>query len=117
MLNTKKFFYILPDAAYIAEVLPTKKAHTFSIHAFRQINGSFIDENEFIAENVQKLNRKIEPEEYQLILPDFLFTNTIIDVNETKEAAVKEYIKEKLLPTLDLSKETHEIDTFILTQH
>jgi len=117
MLNTKKLLYILPDAAYIAEVLPTKKAHTFSIHAFRQINGQFIDENEFIAENVQKLIHKIEPEEYCLILPDFLFTNTIIDVKETKESAVKEYVKEQLLPSLELSKETHEIDTFILTQH
>ncbi len=117
MLNTKKLLYILPDAAYIAEVLPTKKPHTFSIHAFRQINGQFMDENEFIAENVQKLIHKLDPEEYSLILPDFLFTNTIIDVKETKESAVKEYIKEKLLPSLDLSKETHEIDTFILTQH
>lgn len=117
MMNTKKLLYILPDAAYIAEVLPTKKAHTFSIHAFRQINGSFIDENEFIAENVRKLIHKIDAEEYHLILPDFLFTNTIIDIKETKESAVKEYLKEKLLPSLDLSKETHEIDSFILTQH
>lgn len=117
MLNTKKLLYILPDAAYIAEVLPTKKAHTFSIHAFRQINGSFITEDEFIAENVKKLIHKIEAEDYHLILPDFLFTNTIIDIKETKESLVKEYIKEKLLPSLDLTKETHEIDTFILTQH
>ncbi len=117
MLNTKKLLYILPDAAYIAEVLPTKKAHTFSIHSFRQINGSFIDENEFIVDNVKKLIHKIDPDEYHLILPDFLFTNTIVDIKETKESAVKEYLKETLLPSLELTKDTHEIDTFILTQH
>lgn len=117
MLNTKKLLYILPDAAYLAEVLPTKKEHTFSIHSFRQINGNFIDENEFIVENVTKLIHKIDTDEYHLILPDFLFTNTIIDIKETKESAVKAYLKEKLLPSLDLSADTHEIDTFILTQH
>jgi len=29
MLNTKKLLYILPDLAYIAELLPGKKAHEF----------------------------------------------------------------------------------------
>jgi hypothetical protein len=117
MLNTKKFLYILPDTAYVAELLPGKKPHTFSIHAFRQVNGSFIDENEFIAENVEKLIKKIDADEYHLVLPDFLFTNTMVDVNETSEAEVKKYLKEKLLPELGLAKDTHEIDTFILTQH
>src|SRR5258708_36157383 len=117
MLNTKKYLYILPDSAYLAELLPAKKPHTFAIQAFRQINGDFIDENEFIAENVEKLLKKIEPEEYHLILPDFLFTNTIVDVKHTDEAGVKKYLKEELLPSLGLNKETHEIDTFILTQH
>ncbi len=117
MLNTKKFIYILPDSAYIAELLPGKKPHTFSIHAFRQVNGSFIDENEFIAENVEKLIKKIDADEYHLVLPDFLFTNTMVDVNQTSESEVKKYLKEKLLPELGLSKDTHEIDTFILTQH
>ncbi len=107
----------MPDSAYLAELLPTKKPHAFAIQAFRQINGSFIDDNEFLAENIEKLIKKIEAEEYQLILPDFLFTNTIIDVAEANEAAVKKYLTEKLLPSLDLSKETHQIDTFILTQH
>ncbi len=102
MLNTRKFLYILPDSAYIAEVLPTKKAHTFAIQAFRQINGHFINEDEFIAENVEKLIKKIEPEEYHLILPDFLFTNTIVDINQTSETAVKNYLKEQLLPNLSM---------------
>src|SRR5579859_44912 len=117
MLNTKKYLYILPDSAYLAELLPAKKPHTFAIQAFRQINGEFIDENEFIAENVEKLLKKIEPEEYHLILPDFLFTNTIVDIKHTDEASVKKYLKEELLPSLGLNKDTHEIDTFILTQH
>jgi hypothetical protein len=117
MLNTKKYLYIMPDSAYLAELLPTKKAHSFTVQVFRQINGEFIDENEFIAEHIEKLIKKIDPDEYHLILPDFLFTNTIVDVNETSEAEVKKYLKETLLPSLDLSKETHELDTFILTQH
>lgn len=116
MSNSTKLLYILPDTAYIAELLPAKKEHTFAIQNFRQINGSFLDDNEFIAENVEKLLKKIDPAEYHLILPDFLFTNTIVDVAESSEANVKKYLKEKLLPNLGLSKETHEIDTFILTQ-
>src|SRR5947207_766394 len=117
MLNTKKYLYILPDSAYIAELLPAKKPHTFAIQAFRQINGEFINEDDFIEENIDKLIKKIDPEEYHLILPDFLFTNTIVDVVQTNEDEVKKYLKETLLPSLNLSKETHEIDTFILTQY
>src|SRR5258708_6506130 len=116
MLNTLKFLYIFPDAAFIAELLPTKKPHSFAIQSFRQINGMFINEDEFLAENVDKLIKKIDPDEYRLILPDFLFTNTIVDVAEESEAGVKKYLTEKLLPSLDLNKETHEIDTFVLTQ-
>lgn len=107
----------MPDSAYLAELLPTKKPHTFAIQVFRQINGEFLDDNEFIAENIDKLIKKIDPDEYHLILPDFLFTNTMVDVNETSEGEVKKYLREVLLPSLDLSKETYELDTFILTQH
>ncbi len=117
MLNTKKLLYIMPDSAYIAELLPTKKTHSFTIQVFRQINGDFLNDNEFIAENIDKLIKKIDADEYHLVLPDFLFTNTIVDINETSEGEVKKYLKEQLLPSLDLSKETHELDTFILTQH
>src|SRR5258708_17862079 len=117
MLNTKKYLYIMPDSAYIAELLPAKEEHTFTIQVFRQINGEFLDDNEFIAENIDKLIKKIDPDEYHIILPDFLFTNTIVDINETSDNEVKKYLKEELLPNLGLSKETHELDTFILTQH
>lgn len=118
MLNTRKLLFILPDVAYIAELLPAKKEHTFAIQAFRQINGEFLTEDDdLIADNIEKLFSKIEPETYHLILPDFLFTNTILEIKETQEAKVKQYIKEKLLPSLELSKESHEIETFILTQY
>ncbi len=117
MLNTQKLLYILPDVTYVAELLPTKKEHTFSVQSFRQINGQFLDEENLIPENIEKLFGKIEAESYHLILPDFLFTNTIVEVKETQEAKVKTYIKDELLPSLGLSKDTHEIETFILTQY
>lgn len=118
MLNTQKLIYLLPDVTYLAELLPTKKEHTFAIQTFRQINGEFFnDEDELIAANCEKLLSKIDPEEYQLILPDFLFTNSIVSIAETSEAKVKEEIKTKLLPDLGLDKDTHDVQTFIVTQH
>jgi len=118
MLNTHKLLYILPDVTYVAELLPGKKEHSFGIQAFRQINGEFLNEEEaFIPGNIEKLFSKIDPESYRLILPDFLFTNTIIEVKETNETKVKQYIRDELLPKLGLFKETHEIAAFILTQY
>lgn len=116
MLNTHKLLYILPDLAYVAELLPAKKPNTFAVQSFRQINGEFLDDNEFIAANVLKLFTKLDKEDYHLILPDFLFTNTIVNVKETGDNKVKKYLTEKLLPSLSLSDETHEIETFILTE-
>ncbi len=116
MLNTHKLLYVLPDVAYVAELLPTKKEHTFSIQSFRQINGEFMDDTEFLAQNVLKLFSKLEADEYHLILPDFLFTNTIVSVSEKSDAKIKEYLTSKLLPTLDLTTETHSIETFVLTE-
>ena len=117
MLNTKKLLYILPDVAYIAELLPGKKPSTFSISSFLQINGEYMDDNEFIGENVLKLFKKIDPAEYRLILPDFLFTNTIINVKEKSETKIKEYLVNKLLPDLDINAESYHIDTTILNEH
>ncbi|NCN06219.1 MAG: hypothetical protein GW946_00035 [Candidatus Pacebacteria bacterium] len=117
MLNTQKLLYILPDVAYIAELLPTKKPHAFSIHAFRQINGTFLDDNEFISEHVFKLFAKLdENESYTLVLPDFLFTNTIVNVEETSDAKIKQYLRTTLLPQLTLDSKTHLIETFVLTE-
>jgi hypothetical protein len=117
MLNTHKLIYILPDLTYIAELLPTKKEHTFSVQAFRQINGEFMDDNDLIPDNIDKLVSKIEPEEYHLVLPDFLFTNTIVEVADTSENKVNQLLKEDILPKLGLTKETHDIATSILTQY
>jgi hypothetical protein len=116
MLNTKKLIYILPKVAYIAELLPAKKEHTFSIQSFRQINGDFLNENSFNPANIVKLFSKLEKEEYFLILPDFLFTNTIVNVEETNQAKIKEDVAAKLLPDLGISEETHELDIFQLTE-
>ncbi len=115
MLNTKKLLYILPDLAYIAELLPAKKEYTFSIQAFKQINGEFITENELIPTSIEKLFSKLEKEEYHLVLPDFLFTNTIVNVEGTSKTAVLEHVETNLLPDLELSKDTHEIETTVLT--
>lgn len=116
MLNTKKLLYILPDVAYVAELLPGKQEHVFTIHAFRQINGDFLDDRTFIAENVQKLMGKLESDEYHLILPDFIFTNTILEVKETTQTKIDAHLKDKLLPDLGMTPDSHYIDTFVLTQ-
>lgn len=112
-----RLLYILPDVAYTAELLPAKQPNSYAIHSFRQINGEFITEDEFISENLTKLLDKLEPGEYQVILPDFLFTNTILDVKATNQAQVTDYIKSKLLPSLEINKTTHQIETFVLTEH
>jgi hypothetical protein len=116
-MDTQKLLYILPDVAYLAELIPGKKEHTYVVHSFRQINGEFIDENELIAANVIKLFSKLSAETYHLVLPDFLFTNTIVEIKEKSENKVKEYIKQTLLPELDLSASTHVLKPFILNQY
>ena len=116
MPNTT-LLYILPDVTYCAELLPTKKEFTYAIQSFRQVNGEFLDENEFLAENIDKLFSKFEGEEFaSLVLPDFLFTNTIVTVKESEEKAVVVYLKKELLPSLGLTTDTHYINTFVLTQ-
>lgn len=118
MIDTQKLLYILPDVAYTAELLPDKKPHHFTVHAFTQINGTFFDQDEnLIAEKVDKLLSKLEKgEEYHLVLPDFLFTNTIISVKETNETKIKDYLKTETLPSLGVSQDTHELITVILNQ-
>lgn len=115
MLNTKKILYILPDLTYVAELLPAKKEHTFSIQSFKQINGEFINDNEFLPASIEKLFSKLEKEEYHLILPDFLFINTIVSVEGTSKTTVLEHVEKKLLPDLKLSKDTHDIELNVLT--
>ncbi|MDQ5951809.1 MAG: hypothetical protein QG639_1090 [Patescibacteria group bacterium] len=117
MLNTQKLLYVLPDLAYVAELLPDKKPYTFAIQSFKQINGEFLNETEFKAENIVKLINKLdEAEEYFLILPDFLFTNTIVSVQETSDAKIKEKLTTETLPKMGLKEETHLIETVVLNQ-
>jgi hypothetical protein len=115
MLNTKKLLYILPDLAYVTELLPAKKEYTFAIQAFRQVNGEFLNDNELIPPSIEKLFSKLEKEEYHLVLPDFLFTNTIVNVEGTSESTVLDHINKVLLPELEISKDTHEVETTVLT--
>jgi len=117
MLNSKKLLYIFSDVAYITELLPAKKKGDFAIQEFRQINGEFLDNNELIAANIEKLFSKIDSEEYTLILPDFLLTNTIVEVKEKAKTKVEKHINEKLLPSLKISPDTHQIKHFVLTQY
>lgn len=118
MLNTQKLLYILPELAYIAELLPDKKPHTFSIQSFTQVNGElFTSQESFSATNVTKLMSKLEKgEEYHLILPDFLFTNTIVTLRETSEAQIKEELQAKILPSLGVTTDSHYIETFVLNE-
>lgn len=115
MLNTHKLLYILPDVAYVAELLPGKKPHSFLVQAFRQINGEYLNDNEFIADNVSKLLAKVEEGEYTLILPDFLFTNTMVTVKETEQKKIDSFVTDNLLPQLSISADTHQFQIHTLT--
>lgn len=117
MLNTQKLLYVLPDLAYIAELLPDKKPYTYAIQSFKQVNGEFLNETQFIPENIVKLVNKLEEgEEYFLVLPDFLFTNTIVSVKETTDAKIKEGLENDILPKLNLKDDSHLIETVVLNQ-
>ncbi len=117
MLNTSKLLYILPDLAYFVELLPAKKPHSFLIQNFKQYNGQLFRDGKLIEENVERLIRKLDADQYSLILPDDFFTNTIINVDRSSEKAVKEYLKEEVIPSLHISSETHQIETFILSEY
>jgi len=115
MLNTTKLLYILPDISYSIELLPDKKEHEFSVSAFKQVNGKFLENDKFILPNLSKLFAKLENQEFHLVLPDFLFTNTIVTVDETDKQKALTHVKENLLPSLNITKETHEIRIAVLT--
>jgi len=117
MLNTNKLLYVLPDLAYLAELLPGKKEHFFEVQGFKQYNGKLIENGKFITENLHSLIRKLDEDEYELVLPDDLFTNTIINVERESEKEVKEYLKEEVIPSLHISSDSHQIQTFILSEY
>lgn len=117
MPTETRLLYIFSDLAYIAKLNPTKKAHEFAISDFHQLNGQFLDENSLIEKNIKKLVDKLEAGSYQLILPDFLFTNTMVNVEVKTEEEVKEYLKDKLLPDLKIDTEDFYLDTNILSNY
>lgn len=116
MLNTKKILYVLPDLAYIAELLPSKKPNSFDIHNFKQINGDLISGNKLLVNNIVKLGKKLDKDDYLVVLPDQIFTNTIVNIEADSEAEVKEQIKEKILDDLKIDADSHLIETFVLTE-
>ncbi|MFZ5376863.1 MAG: LytR C-terminal domain-containing protein [Patescibacteria group bacterium] len=114
-MNDSKLLYLLPDLAYVVGLLPAKKPNTFAVQSFLQINGQFMDDNDLLEGNFDKLLDRLEEGEYDLVLPDFLFTNTIVNVQKSNQSEVEEYVEKKLLPELGLNKEEHEIKTIVLT--
>ncbi|MFZ5437716.1 MAG: LytR C-terminal domain-containing protein [Patescibacteria group bacterium] len=114
--TTKNFIYLLPDVAYIVELVKTKDDESFKIRDYLQVNGSFMDENEILDESIKKLANRLQSKTYELVLPDFLFTNTVVNVEEAGEEKILEYVKSKIIPDLDISDETHELHTFVLTE-
>ncbi len=121
MLDTQKLLYILPNLAYLAEFLPGKKPHNFSIQSFKQFNGKLIKDGQLIPENIVKLAARVEDKleegEIEIVLADEMFTNTIIDLEKENEAQVKEHLTEEVIPSLHISPDSHLIETFILSEY
>jgi len=109
--------YLFSDLAYVAKLKAGKKAHEFIVSDFLQVNGQFLDDNQLIEKHVEKLLGKLEAGTYHLILPDFLFTNTIINAEVKDEAAVKEYLTSKFLPDLKITQDDFYINTSILSNY
>jgi hypothetical protein len=116
MVGTQKLLYILPDLAYTAEILKGKKEGEYSVQSFHQVNGEFMADDNLLPENLKKLFDKIEAEEYTLVLPDFLFADTIVSVPGTDDAVIAGYLRNDLLPKIGVSTLTHETKTTILMQ-
>ena len=117
MPTDTRLLYILSDLAYVAKLIPGKKAHDFVLSDFRQINGEFLDENVLLESNLTKLFSKLEAGSYKLILPDFLFTSTIVNLELENEEAVKEHLNNKLLPELNINSEDYYLDTTVLSNY
>ena len=117
MSSDTRLLFILPDLSYITKLIPGKKEHDFSLSDFRQINGSFLDDNQLIQANLEKLFSKIEAGSYKLVLPDFLFTNTIISLEVESEDEVKNYFNKTLLPSLGINQKDFYVDTTILSNY
>ena len=117
MPTETRLLYLLNDLAYVAKLQPGKKAHESVISDFLQVNGQFLDDQQLLAKNIDKLFAKLEAGSYYLILPDFLFTNTIVSVELTDEEAVKQYLTSKLLPDLNINSQDYYLSTNILSNY
>lgn len=117
MPTDTRLLYILSELAYIAKLVPAKKAHDFVLSDFRQINGEFLDENVLLEKNLAKLFSKLEEGSYKLVLPDFLFTSTIVNIEMNDEEAVKEHLRAKLLPELGINDQDYYLDTTVLSNY
>lgn len=114
--SSKNLLYLLPDVAYAVELMQNKDGNGYVVRDFLQVNGEFMDENVILPESVAKLVGKLQPQGYDLILPDFLFTNTVVNVQKTGDEAVKQYIQDELIPSLEISQESHSVQAFVLTE-
>lgn len=117
MPESTRLLYVLADLAYVTKLTQGKKPHDFVLSDFRQINGEFLDENNLIAANLEKLIGKLEAGSYKLILPDFLFTSTIVNIELESEAAVKAHLQDKLLPDLGIDDKDYYLDTTVLSNY
>lgn len=116
MSTNQKILYLLPDVAYLADLVPAKQAGQFSIASFKQFNGQLYQGQKFNQANLTKLLGKLEPDSYQLVLADDFFTNTIVNLKASSEAEVKAQIQEEVLADLKVNEEADDIQTFVLTE-
>ena len=115
-MSTQNLLYILPEMAFTTSLEETSKSNYFFAQSFHQINGEFIADENFLLENLKKLFERVEAGEYTLILPDFLFTDTIVTVPKTDDREIAVYLRNELLPKINVSTFTHETCTSVLLQ-
>ena len=116
MLKNCKLLYVLPEMAFTASVGETPGQHAFFVQSFHQINGEFMKDENFLFENLKKLFERVEEDAYTLVLPDFLFTDTIVNVPETDDVKIAQHLRDQLLPRIEVSTFSHETRTSVLLQ-
>ncbi len=116
MLKNCKLLYVLPEMAFTASVGEAPGQSTFFVQSFHQINGEFMKDENFLFENLKKLFERVEEDAYTLVLPDFLFTDTIVNVPETDDVKIAQHLRDQLLPRIEVSTFSHETRTSVLLQ-
>lgn len=116
MLTNNKLLYVFPEMAFTAKVAETPKEDYYFVQAFHQINGDFMKDENLLFENLKKLFERIEEGTYTLVLPDFLFTDTIVNVPEIEDLKIAEHLRDQLLPRIEVSTFSHDTRTSILLQ-